>query len=131
MREWTYVLPGVTRPLSANQLNGGHWRTGARLRQTWRAWGALAWQNVGRPRCTRFTVALHYQPRDRRIRDPENLIGGALKALVDGMVAGGQGIARDDSPAYYVTTLPVIHEPVKGQPGRVWVVIRDLGEADA
>jgi len=121
-----YVLPGVTRCLSANELNGGHWRVGARLRKEWRGYGTAAWYAAGRPRWEGFTTALHYRPRNRRVRDVENLVGGALKCLNDGMVLKGLGIAADDNGAHYRTTLPVIHEPDNVFGPAVWVVVSEL-----
>lgn len=70
-----------------------------------------------------ITTTLHYQPRDRRRRDPSNLVG-TQKPLLDGLVDAG--VVPDDTPEYVTESMPVIHPPVKGEPGRMWLTITVL-----
>ncbi|MFD3594319.1 hypothetical protein ACFWU5_16470 [Nocardia sp. NPDC058640] len=80
------------------------------------------------PRGLRYvTVCLHYQPRDRRRRDTDNLTSTA-KPLYDGLAAGtkkfvGYGLVPDDTPEFMAKNEPVIHPPVKGEGGRMWLEI--------
>lgn len=65
-------------------------------------------------------VTLHYQPRDKRRRDADNLVA-PLKALCDGLVDAG--VVEDDTPEYMMKMMPVIHPPIPGDPGRMWMTI--------
>lgn len=85
----------------------------------------LAWARACEakiPPLGRVAIELHYEPRDKRRRDPFNLIA-TLKPLEDGIVDAG--VIPDDTPQYSQPTVPVIHEPT-GQLGRMYVVIREL-----
>ena len=80
---------------------------------------------AGIPRLERFSAVLHYQPRDTRNRDAMNLYG-THKHLVDGLVEGG--VCVDDDVAHFVDLAPVIHPARKREPGRMWLVVTDLGD---
>lgn len=72
-------------------------------------------------------VQLHYQPRDKRRRDTDNLTATA-KPIYDGLAAGGKnirgyGLVPDDTPEYMAKPEPIIHPPVKGEGGRMWLEI--------
>lgn len=71
-----------------------------------------------------FEVELHWQPRDNRRRDEENPIP-TLKALADGLVDAG--LAADDTPQDMRKHMPIIHQPVKGEPAKCWLEIRATG----
>jgi hypothetical protein len=74
------------------------------------------------PALCRFTVELHYVPRDKRRRDPENLIA-TLKPFVDGLIDAG--VAPDDCPPYYTTTMPVV-DPPDSRGGFLYAIVREL-----
>lgn len=70
-------------------------------------------------------VQLHYQPRDNRRRDTDNLTATA-KPIYDGLAGGGKnfagyGLVADDTPEYMAKCEPSIHPAVKGEPGRLWL----------
>jgi crossover junction endodeoxyribonuclease RusA len=125
---WRLDLPWTRPPLSLNDTRQGNWRGRARkvrdIRQT-AAW--LGRTIPGRP-FTRVRVTLHYQPRDRRVRDSENPIP-TLKALADGLVDAG--VVPDDRPELMVKDMPVIHPAEKGQPGTVWLIVAELAPEHA
>ncbi len=84
------------------------------------------------PQHASFAVLqLHYQPRDSRRRDTDNLIA-TLKPLADAMtparvhgtrVVPGYGLVADDTPQWMAKPEPIIHPPVKGEGGRMWLDI--------
>jgi crossover junction endodeoxyribonuclease RusA len=122
-REWVLDLT-ISKPLSMNDR--AHWRVKAKQTKQVRvdAWTAA---KDAVPALTRFTVELHYVPRDKRRRDPENLIA-TLKPFVDGLIDAG--VAPDDCPPYYTTTMPVV-DPPNGKGGRLYAIVRELlPEAD-
>lgn len=63
---------------------------------------------------------LHYQPRDNRRRDTDNLTATA-KPIYDGLV--DFGLVPDDIPRWMAKREPVIHPAIKGEPGRMWLEI--------
>lgn len=65
-------------------------------------------------------VRMMYRPRDKRRRDPSNLILTQKPAL-DGLV--DYGLIPDDSPEYVEEMMPTITQPIKGQPGKVWLEV--------
>lgn len=74
------------------------------------------------------TVQLHYQPRDSRRRDTDNLIA-TLKPCCDAIAAGtakhpGYGMVPDDIPRWMSKPEPIIHPAVKGEGGRMWLDIK-------
>jgi crossover junction endodeoxyribonuclease RusA len=120
LRTWTYDL-NLAKPLTLNGSRGQHFARARKVKHL--RWlsrtGAAA---AGIPRCARVAVELHYAPRDRRRRDPFNLIA-TLKPVEDGLVDAG--VIPDDTPAFSEPTVPVI-DPPTGQPGRLYVVVREL-----
>lgn len=119
-REWCLDLP-MTAPLSMNDRQ--HYmvkhRAVAKVRK---AAEKLAWI-AQIPALEHFTVELHYAPRDARRRDPENLFA-TLKPVVDGIVDAG--VAPDDNPDFYTTTVPVIDPPTHARTGRMWAIVREV-----
>lgn len=82
------------------------------------------------------TVTLHWRPDVRRTRDTDNPIATlkpACDALTPHRPAGispkgrkvhsliGYGMVADDDPAHMTKRECVIHEPLTGQPGAVWL----------
>jgi crossover junction endodeoxyribonuclease RusA len=126
-REWVLVLPYL-KPLSMNDrptASMGAMHARRREIKAWRNTAHLLALSARIPRLSRFTVEYHYRPAVNRNRDPQNLARG-LKPLVDGLVDAG--VSDDDNPAHYTGTEPTIHPAVKGQPARLWLVVRDLSE---
>lgn len=73
------------------------------------------------PTLSHISVELHYVPRDKRRRDPLNLVA-TLKPIEDGIVDAG--VIPDDTPTYLTPVMPVIHEPNSKSP-RIYFVIRE------
>ncbi len=117
-RTWEIRLPWSVPPASANDRD--HWRVKARkvaaIRDVARAM-CLYW-----PEVDRIAVGLTYVPRDKRRRDPDNLVVPLFKALCDGIVDAG--IVPDDTPTYMVRSMPVIAAP-DGDP-RLVLTIREV-----
>jgi len=121
-QEWTLPL-AFSKPLSLNDRMG--WQQKHGLTKRWRAHAKDLARAANIPILERFTVVLHYQPRDNRRRDTDNLIA-SLKPLVDGL--RDAHVCVDDDTKHYTLTEPVIHEALKPrQPGRLWLVVIDLG----
>lgn len=120
-REWSLPL-AFTKPLSLNDRMG--WQQKHGLTKRWRAHAKTLARAAEIPTLDRFTAVLHYQPRDNRRRDTDNLVA-ALKPLVDGL--RDAHVCVDDDTKHYTLTEPVIHPARKGEPGRLWLVVVDLG----
>jgi crossover junction endodeoxyribonuclease RusA len=125
MTEYRIDLPWSLPPLSMNDR--GHWAPKARkVREVREAGCWLARQaKLGRSRKVRFE--LHYQPAVKRRADGPNLMA-TQKPLVDGLVDAG--VIPDDTAEFLVEAMPTIHEPVKGEPGRMWLVVTVLDESE-
>ncbi|MEU3476453.1 hypothetical protein [Rhodococcus sp. NPDC006774] len=110
-------MPWRTPPISLNDRQ--HWRPRARKVKEVRAAARILAMAAHLPRdLDHVTVQLVYQPRDRRRRDEDNLVG-TLKAICDGLI--DYGITPDDTPQYMTKLMPRIDPPVKGQTGRIWL----------
>lgn len=68
-------------------------------------------------------VTLHWRQPDRRRRDPD---GAALtlSACLDAAVL--EGVLHEDSWVWVRTAAVVAHPPIKGQPGALWLEIKDV-----
>lgn len=111
--EHTLWLPWARPPLTANQRH--HWATRARLTADVRRATHLLALAAKLPKgATHVTVALHYVPRDRRRRDPSNLMP-TQKAALDGLVDAG--LVPDDTPDYVTETIPTVDPPERTAPG--------------
>lgn len=119
-RSWTLDL-GHTAPLRLNGSRRGHYAH-ARNVKAFRHRAAWLAREARIPSLERIAVELHYAPKDRRRRDPMNLVA-TLKPVEDGIVDAG--VIPDDTPQYSVPTVPVIDDST-GQPGRLYVVIREV-----
>jgi crossover junction endodeoxyribonuclease RusA len=110
------------KSLSANGSRGNHYARAALVRSWREAARALArGENI--PALGKVAIELHYAPKDKRRRDPFNLVP-TLKPIEDGIVDAG--VIPDDTPEFSVPTVPVI-DPPTGKPGRVYVIVRELG----
>lgn len=126
-REWSLTL-AFTKPLNMNDRPSqsvGAMHAKRKEVLAWRNHAADLARSAAIPMLERFTAVLHYQPMDNRRRDTMNLIR-ALKPLTDGLVDAH--VCTDDDTKHYTLTEPVIHEALKPrQPGRLWLVVVDLG----
>ena len=120
MTTFMIPLPWPKPPLSANQRHG-HWAVEAKLKKEVRTVGNLLARSHKVGEHERIVVRVVYQPRDRRRRDPSNLMP-SQKALVDGLVDAG--VVPDDCPPYVEEWMPKLLVPVKGEPGQMWLEVR-------
>ncbi len=120
-RQWALDLP-FTRPMTLNHRHA-HWAAQRRAEAMWRNAAIVRARQAHIPHLEKFTVVLHYAPRDKRRRDVDNLVV-SLKHIVDGLVQAG--VCVDDNHTRYVLSSPLIHEPT-GRPGRLWIDVIDLG----
>ncbi|TDP29814.1 crossover junction endodeoxyribonuclease RusA [Nocardia ignorata] len=134
----TIALPWSAPLLSMNDrgyTRGAAMAKAAKIRELRQTMVALAIHH-NLPRGLLYaTVCLHYQPRDRRRRDTDNLTATA-KPLYDGLASGGKtlvgyGLVPDDTPEFMAKNEPVIHAPVKGEGGRMWLEITYTAEEEA
>lgn len=116
------ILPWVSPPLSLNDRRNrwAHARKVAEVRQA--AFVLAKHAHLGP--YGRVQVALHYRPRDRRIRDTENPTP-TLKACCDGLVSAK--VVIDDDPAHMVKLMPIIHEPSSASGPRLWLTVQETG----
>jgi crossover junction endodeoxyribonuclease RusA len=119
-RVWRLDLP-MSRPLSLNGRE--HWRRKAALVKRVRLLAFAKAQHVGVPALPRIAVELHYVPRDRRRRDPLNLVA-TLKPVEDGLVDAG--VVPDDTPEYVEPTMPRLDPPDAAAAVRLYVLVREL-----
>lgn len=126
-REWSLHL-AFTKPINMNDrpsISVGAMHMRRKEVKAWREHARDLALAAHVPLLERFTAVLHYQPMDNRKRDTHNL-SRALKPLVDGLVDAG--VCVDDDTKHYCGTEPVIHDALKPrQPGRLWLVVIDLG----
>lgn len=100
-----------------------HWAVKAKRVKEVRQATALLARQAGVPRLNRITVELHYCPRDKRRRDPLNLVA-LLKPIEDGLVDAG--VIPDDNPHYLEPIMPKIDEPNVNTNKRIYFIIREL-----
>lgn len=117
MSTWLLTLPMQT-PLSLNARM--HHMVKAKKTREVRDLAALVARSAKVPACTKIRVTLIYTPKDRRRRDPLNLVA-TLKACEDGLVDAG--VVPDDTPVYLESQMPLIDAPTPGQPGQVQLYV--------
>ena len=110
-RTWEIRLPWTKPPLSLNDRS--HWavkanRTSLVRAQTVEAVCGVMGDMYPPPFLGACAVTLTYVPRDRRRRDPDNLVG-TYKVCCDALVTAG--VVLDDEPRYMTKHMPVIAEP--------------------
>lgn len=105
MTEWRLVLP-ISAPISLNQRDN-HWVKAGKVKTVRDAVHVLARQ-AKIPPCEKVAVTLIYTPKDRRRRDPLNLVA-TLKACEDGLVDAK--VVPDDVPKYLESRMPLIDAP--------------------
>ncbi|WP_426727132.1 hypothetical protein ACEN2A_01780 [Corynebacterium auriscanis] len=118
MTKHTIPLSFTRIPLNLNDRQ--HWAPKARITKQLRREAYIRCKAARIRPQPHITVTLHYQPRDRRKRDADNL-SPTYKALCDGIVDAG--LVNDDTPQYMTKVMPIIHPPVKGQQARFWMEI--------
>jgi crossover junction endodeoxyribonuclease RusA len=114
---WELLLPYSSPPLSLNQRL--HHMQRSRLTRQLRDDVALLAKARRIPRLGRVRVELHYQPKDNRHRDADNLVA-TLKPCIDGL--RDAGVIPDDTPEYVTWGAPQIH-PKQFGVQRVWLVV--------
>jgi crossover junction endodeoxyribonuclease RusA len=127
-------LPWSAPPLSMNDrgyTRGAAMAKAAKTREIRETIVALAAEADLPKGVKHVTVQLHYQPRDNRRRDTDNLIA-TLKPIADALtvskalnrrIVPGHGMVLDDIPRFMSKPEPVIHDAVKGEGGRMWLEI--------
>ena len=125
-RSWTLHLPALPYVTSNTR---GHWSDRAACNAEWRkATGQIAGQQLRIPPCRRIRVELIYWPPDRRRRDPDNLVTGVLKPIVDGLV--DVGVIPDDTADYVDRTFPEIRAPRPDRKPTWHLIVTDLGDPE-
>lgn len=123
---WTLTLPFTRPPLSLNDRM--HWAAKAGITRRVRHAACVLARAQKIPPCERISVQLHYQPRDKRSRDEDNLFL-TVKACVDGLKDAR--VVEDDDSTRVTHLSPLIHPPVPGQRvGTLWLVITPLKEGN-
>lgn len=116
-----FDLPQTT-PMSLNDRHT--YQQKSRLKKPYReaAYWLARQQKI--PACRRIRVTLIYTPKDRRRRDPLNLVA-TLKLIEDGLVDAG--IVPDDTPDYLESQMPLIDLPDPGSKvGRLTVYVERI-----
>lgn len=114
-------LPWSKPPLSLNDR--GHWAPRSAVIAEVRAAAGWAVKAAKLGSHQRVRIDLHYQPKVRRGRDSDNL-AATYKPVVDGCVDAW--LVADDTDRYVERGWPLIHDPVPGEPGRMWLEITIL-----
>lgn len=126
--EQVILLPWAKPPLSLNDRS--HWTV--RNRKTRAVRSQIFYLLRSRTHAReplapghRLRVELHYQPRDNRRRDTDNLVA-TLKPICDALTTPepgqiGVGLVPDDTPQYMVKPEPRIHPARPGEDGKMWL----------
>lgn len=115
-------LPWSMPPLSMND-SVSHWAPKAkRVAQVRETAGWLV-RNAHLGSHQRVRIELHYQPKVRRNRDSDNL-AATYKPCVDGCTDAN--LFPDDTDEHVERGWPVIHDPIPGEAGRMWLEITIL-----
>lgn len=116
------MLP-FTRPLTLNHRM--HYMVKAKLTHQIREQAGQAVRDAGVPALRHLRAWIEYEPRDKRRRDPINLIP-TLKACEDALV--DQGVVPDDNPLYVESVMPKVLPVIRERYGRLWLVVEETGE---
>ena len=116
MTTYRIDLPWTKPPLSANQRL--HWARKMRETKKIRTTVFMLARGLHLSEQNHITVRLYYQPRDRRRRDPSNLMP-TQKPIVDALVDAR--IIPDDTPTYCTETIPTITTPNRNP--AMWLTI--------
>lgn len=112
-------FPAPTPPLSINGANRMHWAQKRKQLAPWKEAARLAWIEQGRGVAGEIDgqrvlveVTLPFAKKARR--DPHNYTGTVVKAIVDGLIAGGMkpddhaGFVSVSDPRLIVGGFPVV-----------------------
>lgn len=112
----------LTRPLTLNDR--AHYMVRAAAVRRLRHEAAVQAKAAGIPALEKIQIEVHYVPRDKRRRDPLNLVA-TLKALEDGIVDAG--VIPDDTPDHSVPTMPIVEpaNPTHDGP-RIYAIVREI-----
>lgn len=119
-RTWRILLP-FTRPLTLNHRM--HYMVKAKKTAEIRRAAGEAVEEAGVPPLPHLTCWIEYEPRDKRVRDPINLIP-TLKACEDSLM--DTGVVPNDDPRYVTSVMPKILPPIRERYGRLWLVIEEV-----
>lgn len=110
-------LPWRAPPLSLNHRHNP-WEKAALTRELRKAaWARARQAKIGRHE--HVAVTLHWRPGRRGTYDEDNPMP-TLKACADGIVDAG--VVDDDDRTRMAKDVE-IHDPVRGQPGRLWLTV--------
>lgn len=118
-RTWRLLLP-FSRPLSLNHRM--HYMVKAKLTAETRSLAGEAIREGEVPALEHLRSWIEYEPRDRRRRDPINLIP-TLKACEDALV--DCGVVPDDNPDFVESVMPKILPKSTDGYGRLWLVVEE------
>jgi crossover junction endodeoxyribonuclease RusA len=118
---WTLPLPWERPPLSLNDRHDRH--AAAKLTKQIRALAKELAEDYTVGAHERVAVELHWQVPRRGVYDEENPVA-TYKAICDGLVDAG--VVADDDRYRMSKHMPVLHDPVKGEPGRCWLLVTPL-----
>lgn len=119
VRTWQIELP-ITKPLTLNHRM--HYIVRAKRTAEIRAGAGEMIELAGVPSLEHCRTWVVYSPRDRRVRDPINLIP-TLKACEDAMK--DTGVVVDDNPLYVESVMPKIYPKNIDKRGFIWLVIEE------
>ena len=118
-RMWAIELP-FTKPMSLNHRM--HYMVRAKLVAEVREGAREVIELAEVPPMDHVRVWVEYSPRDKRRRDPINIIP-TLKACEDAMV--DCGVTPDDTPDYVESVMPKILPKNEDRRGFLWLVIEE------
>lgn len=124
-RTLTVTVTGPGKWLSSNGRH--HWAVRNRLAQDWKTAGLIHTRNAmrlagtGQMQAAELVVVVHWP--DRRRRDGHNVVGGSIKAAVDGAVAAGLLVDDDDRHLRAVTVRTVVTPKTKPRMDMTWVEV--------
>ncbi len=128
MSAWSFELPALAPPLSANAGRRVHW---TRLHREHRAWRLAAELSTlaeippaARRRLCAVHIVLRVWPPDARKRDSDNLVPHLLKPVKDGVALALR--LPEDTDRY--CSWQVILEPPDGE--RRWCYVLEIAERE-
>ena len=115
--EWLLNFPRPAATWSANSRD--HHMVVSRRKRIWRESPALIGKGFTTPQGSRWAVRVSFPVRDRRRRDPHNLTGTCVKAIIDGLTDAGWW--PDDTPEWVEVLDPTFRLVAPPDPMMVWV----------
>lgn len=124
-RTLTVTVTGPDKWLSSNGRH--HWAVRNRLAQDWKTAGLIHTRNAmrlagtGQIQAAELVVVVHWP--DRRRRDGHNVVGGSIKAAVDGAVDAGLLVDDDDRHLRAVTVRTVVTTGTRPRMDMAWTEV--------